>query len=371
MFKRIALIQVLSNGAFLACFTYISIYADEAGLSKFEIALMASLYAVATFFSAYIFGRMADNYGRRRILLIGLDLLIVLAALQALAWSLPSFFTFRFIAGVGFGMFPAALAAYAFEARSKMGKFSSFGALGWGLSLLASGVVAETFGVYSVFLFSSALVIISLLVAFTLKPIKQVRIKTPLMPFRMIMKNHGILFPFILRHSSAAAIWVLWPLFLKETIGLTLWEIGIVQATNAFTQFFAMYFMGDRMRPKTQIGLGILLSAVAFISFTVIQTFPLFLVTQVLLGLSWACLFVGTLRTMLDRNRERATAAGLLNSSISFSALLGPFISIMIVQIFPGSSYEAPMYLAFGASLLAFLLFLERNRRRAEVEEIA
>jgi MFS family permease len=363
VFKRIAGIQVLASGAFLACFTYIAIYADESGLSKFQISLMASLYSAATFFSAYIYGRLADQYGKRRVLLSGLFVLIFLVAAQALAQDLFSFISLRFLAGIGFGMFPAALAAYAFEAKAKMGRFSAFGALGWGLSLLSAGVVAERFGVYSIFIFAAGMVLLALLIALKLGPIPEIRIKAPLLPLRMIAKNYQVLLPFILRHSTASSIWVLWPIFLHDRIGLDLWEIGVVQAVNALTQFVSMYGIGDRLRPKLSISIGLASSAAAFISFTLIQTFPLFLITQVLLGFSWANLYVGSLRLMLDRNRERATAAGLLTSSMSFSSLLGPIISMIIVQLLPGSSFEAPMYLAFVVSLIAFTFFLSQMRR--------
>lgn len=365
VFKRIAAIQVLSNGAFLASYTYISIYADSSGLTKFHIALMASLYAIATFISAYTFGKLADRYGRRKILLIALDLLVVLVAMQALAFNLPTFLTFRFLAGVGFGMFPAALAAYAFEVKTKMGKFASFGALGWGLALLLSGLVAERFGVYSVFFFCASMVLGSLFISFTLKPIREVRIRTPLLPIRMFIKNHKVLLPMIIRHTTANSIWVLWPLFLKEIIGLTLFQIGIVLAVNSITQFIFMFLFTDRIRSQTSILIGLSFSAIAFISFTIIRSFPLFLITQIFLGLSWAYLYVGSLRSMLERNKERATAVGLLNSSISISGLFGPFISMLIVELYPDLSFEGPMYLAFGASILSLVLFAYHIRRRS------
>jgi len=369
VFKRIAAIQVLASGAFLASFTYIAIYAREAGLTNFHITSMATLYSTATFFSAYAFGRLADRYGKRKVLIVGLFSLVFFTATQALSHDLFSFLSYRFFAGIGFGMFPAALAAYAFEAKAKMGRFSSFGALGWGVALLLSGLVAQQFGVWSVFIFGAVLVALSLIVALRLDPIPEVSIKTPLFPFKMIGKNYRVLLPFIIRHTTAAAIWVLWPIFLYEKIGLNFWEIGIVQATNALTQFASMYLIGDKLKPNVSIAIGLLTSGLAFFSFTIIQKFPLFLLTQILLGFSWANLYVGSLRIMLDRNKERATAAGLLNSSISLSSLMGPLLSLVIIQLLPDSSFEGPMYLAFAASIGAFIFFLINMRRMRDRSE--
>ena len=67
--------------------------------------------------------------------------------------------------------------------------------------------------------------------------------------------------------------------------------------------------------------------------------------------------------------KERATAAGLLNSSISLSSLMGPLLALLIVQVLPDSSFEGPMYLAFVASLAAFVFFLIAIRRMRVKDE--
>lgn len=59
VFKRIALIQILAGGAFLSSFTYIAILANEVGLSRTGIVIMAMLYSFAQFFSSYIFGGLS------------------------------------------------------------------------------------------------------------------------------------------------------------------------------------------------------------------------------------------------------------------------------------------------------------------------
>ena len=364
MLKRIALIQVLAGGAFLTSFTYISIMGDEVGLSRTEIALMASLYAVAQFFASYLFGRLADKHGKRKILLIGLFSLTFLVGLQAFGSGTASLTMFRFLAGIGFGMYPAALAAYAFAANVGMGKFSSFNSLGWGSALLIAGPAADMFGVTTVFFMASGFVLVSLFVALTLDPIPEVKVISPLIPFKLIVKNREIIFPFILRHATANSIWVLWPLFLREEIGLNLFQIGLVQATNAFTQFIAMYLLGDRIGPRKAVGIGLILSSIAAFSFIIVGSFPLFLITQIVLGLSWANLYVGSLRSMLMKNRERASSVGLLNSSMSMSGLLGPLLALTIVELLPDIPYEAPMLLAGISGFLAFVYYVNRGIRR-------
>jgi MFS family permease len=133
--------------------------------------------------------------------------------------------------------------------------------------------------------------------------------------------------------------------------------IGIVQATNALTQFAAFYLLGDKVPPRPAFIIGLVLTGIAAYSFTVLDSYPLFLLTQVILGMSWAFVYIGALRLMLNTNEERGTVTGLLNSSIGLSALIGPLIAITIVAVFPGSSYEGPMYLTAAASLIVGLSY--------------
>ena len=264
-------------------------------------------------------------------------------------------------------MYPAALAAFAYEAKAKMGKFSSFNALGWGIALLFSGPIADNLGIRFVFYLASAMVISAFLIALTLEPVREEIISSPLFPTKMFGKNREILIPFIARHSTMSAIWVLWPIFLREVIHLNYFEIGIVLATNAFIQFPAMYFFGDMMSPRKSVGTGLILSSIAALSFIVIDSFPLFLVTQIFLGFSWAFLFVGSLRTMMIKNRERATAAGLLNSSMSLSALVGPILALIMIGILPKMPYTSPMILAGLISFLSFAYFVLFGMKRVPI----
>lgn len=356
MFRKIAAVQVLSGGAFLASFTFIPIYARELGMSNLDVSVMAALYGLCSFSSAYTFGRMADKKGKRLLLRIGLISASVFCLTQALSWNFPSITLFRMMAGVGFGMFPAALAAYAFEAKAKMGKFSAFGALGWALSLPLSGYVADLFTVPSVFILASLLLFLAFVLSSFFPRIKEARVVAPRIPIGMMIRNRTVLLPTFLRHAAASSIWVLWPIFLHERLDLSLMQIGTVQATNAITQFATMYLAGDRLPPKASFSAGLVLTSIAALSFTIIDTYPLFLLTQVLLGMSWAFMYVGALRWILDTNIERASSAGLLTSTISFSGLFGPFISIAIVALLPGLSYLGPMYFAAAVSLAAFIL---------------
>jgi len=79
------------------------------------------------------------------------------------------------------------------------------------------------------------------------------------------------------------------------------------------------------------------------------------LLTQILLGVSWACLYAGTVRYLLDNNKERASATGLMSSIISTSAIFGPLVATGIILI--GGGYSAILLVATGGAVVSIFLF--------------
>ncbi len=70
---------------------------------------------------------------------------------------------------------------------------------------------------------------------------------------------------------------------------------------------------------------------------------------------------------MMIKNKERATAAGLLNSSISLSAVTGPIIALLLIGILPDQPYYGPMILAGLISFLSFLYFAVFGMKRVPI----
>ena len=100
---------------------------------------------------------------------------------------------------------------------------------------------------------------------------------------------------------------------------------------------------------------GLILSIITFISFTFCETIWQLLPTQILLGAAWAFLYVGSIKFLMSRNQERATATGLLNSVMNMSSIGGAVLGGFVAGWF---GYYATMYLAATASLVALIIFL-------------
>jgi MFS family permease len=325
------------------------------------IGLIAGGFAAAGFISSYIFGRGSDVYGRRNILLAGLFLSGVATLLQAatiVSGGLAIFAGARILMGFCSGMFPAALLAYAYDTKGKMGAFSAWGALGWAFGNYAVVVFAAYEQAY---IFCAIILLASFAIALKLPFKTDMRMQVPLFPKALIRRNAPVYASMLIRHTGANMIWVTYPLFLVS-IGATRQWVGIIYGVNSVGQFFFMMLL-DRYDPSLLVAVGLGSSALTFYSFTLAGSYWEIIPSQVMLAFAWASLYVGSLRYVMDKNKEKATASGLLSSTMSISGIIGPVLGGIAATAF---GFEGTIAIATGMSIVALAIFIYDLKRSGE-----
>ncbi|MFX1537126.1 MAG: hypothetical protein ACFFDI_23185, partial [Promethearchaeota archaeon] len=102
--------------------------------------------------------------------------------------------------------------------------------------------------------------------------------------------------------------------------------------------------------------------SISFISFTIPQNFWGIIPLQIILGLSWALLYVGTLRYSVEKSLfDKSTAAGIITSILPIANLIGSFIALIITSV--GGGYTDIIIVAAIASFLTFGAFISVERR--------
>jgi len=344
----------MAGAALLSAFTYIPILArDFLGADEFFVTLLVGGYATAAFIASFIFGRAGDIYGRRLVVRLGLLAAAVSFSLLIIASTPEILLLVRIIGGFCVGIYPGALAAYAYESEMKMGKFASFGAVGWGVGTLLAGYAA-VFDIYYAFLMSTFFLAIGFATALTLPDIERSRIKVPLFPIDTLKRNWPVYVAVLIRHSSASAIWTLWPLFLTD-LGADLFMVSVVQAANSIAQVVFMIALTDRYNCRFLVSLGMITSSITFVWFIFARNVWEIIPSQILLGFAWAFLYVGALKFVTEKNEEKSTASGLLSSIMSLSMVIGPIVAAVLFSIWP--DYTPIMIYAAIMSLVGFLIF--------------
>ncbi len=88
----------------------------------------------------------------------------------------------------------------------------------------------------------------------------------------------------------------------------------------------------DRYSSLRLIHTGDLLSAAAFVALIPLTIYYQAVVGMVLIAFSYSCLYIGSVRQLIETNKEKGAAAGLLNSSIALASIVGSFMGGIILD---------------------------------------
>lgn len=348
---HLSLIQFLANLAPTLILIYIPLIAKSYNAQPAKIGLVVSTYHSMVFVAGIIFGRLSDIQGRKQFIILGLGLSSIAFLSHLFIRNLSTLFLVRALAGFAVGMFPAALLVYAYENKHTLGRFTSIGSLGWGMGSILAGVIAVY---YKLYILASITFFATFIIALvTLKRTETV-IKQNLFDFTVLKRNWRIYLAFLMRHAGAFGIWAIYPIYLAQ-LGANRFWIGIIYSINAFGQFLFLPLL-DRYQSTKLIVAGLIFSAITFIIFAICQNHWQILPFQVLLALAWSCLYLGTLKYLVEHNPERTTAVGTFNSLMSLSGIIGPIIGGAIGSF----GYRPVMLSAAGLTLLSFFVFRQK-----------
>ena len=355
---RLAAISFLFSLSVQSSSIFQSLYADDLGASRFQVGLIGSSYGIAYFVSSFIFGRQSDRRGRLVFVRLGLALGAAAYVLQMAAIDPVTLLAIR--AGVGFclGISSAAIMAHVYEAEGQVGRFAAYGSLGWLFGCVAAAVAAAVTGAtessatyYALFAVSGAASALAFLLSFSLKEEKGRRVSVPFFPLSLIRDNGRVYIPFFLRCLGSSAVWAIFPLFLVSIGASKLW-VALLDAINMGLQFVFMRYV-ERFKSGVVLAVGLVSSVIVFASYGFATHYLQLIPVEVLLAVSWSCLWVGSLSFLLGRSVERGTAAGLLYSMTYLSAGFGPLIGGFVSDTW---SFRVLMFVASGVTFLGLIL---------------
>lgn len=327
----VSLINFLLSFALESSLIFIPLMAAQMGASDFQVGLVGAVYGGAYLISSLYCGRQSDRWGRMAFIRLGLLLSSAAFAVQLFAYNLYFLMLARAAVGLSMGISTAVLIAYAYELKADMGRYSSYGSLGW---IAGSLIAVWVTDFKSLFIVSMIACVVAYLVSQRL-PGQTAERYTPkgrAVPSlrKVIGRGCRVYLAVFLRHLGAAAVWIILPLYFTSR-GLDRSWIAWLWSINFAVQAFVMRYL-ERFNPNKVFAFGQVLSIFVFILYVFCEGPWLLMGVQALLGVAWACLYVGGLLLVLRGGEERGTASGIFQSTLNLCAALGPFIGGVIAQ---------------------------------------
>ena len=324
---------------------FIPILAKDITESFFEVGLIMASYSLAQILSELYFGRRSDASGHRMVFIrMGFVVCAIVFGLHYFANDTLLLLLARVSAGIATGIMIPAIVAYSYELTGdgrQAATVVSFHALGWMVGIIATGIVGD---INLAFLVSAAFFVTGLL--FTIRLPEAGFGSGPVSGSirRIISKNRYLFWAVLLRHIAATAVWTILPIILVEQLNAQLYHISIIYVANTLTAFVIMNMMVHRInitdRRKIQLGLAGLIPAI--LGMSIITEWWMTMPFMILVGISWAMLFVGGNFYLMERN-PHSTSTGLFSSTISVATIIGPIIGGTMAAVF---EYQYVMYVA-------------------------
>jgi DHA1 family multidrug resistance protein-like MFS transporter len=366
------------------------------GLTKGESGLLISIGTFAGILSSVAAGLLSNRFGRKKILVLGTLLYtIVFFIFNSVGNSFSALMISRFIAGIGFYIMPVmvtTMAADIFppgERGKAMGLFSAAGGIGSLIGPLISPLLINGNDYSTYFLFSGGFVAVSavmmlIFVKETLQKEKMLSEKNASKGFKIdvpgfIKSVRGLgvvvgvfLVAVLIYRTGLTMIDPFMSLFLEDVIHIDLSQVSYVFATRALTTIIFSPLAGilvDKSGSKIAVLLGVFLSIIDLIGFTIPGGFLWMVALNLLYGITWALTMTAMTTLMADLLSPSMRGFGLgIQSAISQqSSTLGSLFSGFIIDAY---GFNLVFYLAaaFCVVTLGFIqVFVPEPRNRVKV----
>lgn len=352
------------------------LYADQFGATGATVGLLVTVYSVAQFFMAPIWGRLSDRYGRRNIILLGLAGSGVAYLVFAWSTSLLWLFLSRILAGVGGSTVPVA-EAYIADVTPPEDRAGSMGIIGaaFGLGFIVGpatgGILAsisfEAPGLAAAGLCFANAVIAAVLLPETLPPEERGRDVRPSFRYtldglRQAFRSPSLRQVLVLYFLFTVAFAVLQPtlsLFGQARFGLGDRQVGYLFAFLGLVSAIVQGGLVRRLVPRFGEVRLVRYSGIPFVAGLILvgmaPSIPILLVAIGLLAIGYG----GALPPILglvSRVSPRELQGGILGvgqSVGSLARIAGPAMAGLAFDIGPAMPYLLGASVASLATILA------------------
>jgi len=312
--------------------------AEELGASGAQVGLTFSAFALTQLFVSPFTGRIADRYGRKQFILIGIATYII----AALGWretdSISVVIALRALTGIGSGLVFSLVLSYIGDLAPEgqegryMGLFGVFEFLGFGMGPVVSGVVRDRAGFDAVFLLMAGMlsvsgVVILLFLPWWIDRQGEGTVRKRLVPWSEILGDRYLQALFAQRVGFSFAFgsaFSFLALYLEEEIAATATMVGFVLAGQELLGGGLQPLFGplaDRFDRRILVAVGSVIVAAGYLTMAFTSEYWVILAAFVGgAGLGSALMSVSSMAIQVDLGRRLGMATTMSFASTGFAA---------------------------------------------------
>ncbi len=320
---------------------YLPLYARSIGASFTLVELLATAYYIVATPMSFVYGRLADIFGKPRLLLLlGIGINTVACSFMAFSRDPYELLVLRAVQGFALGAavpLATVVAAEIIGVRSGVGLSGTFSGIAFTLGSIIGGFLIAyagfTLAFLSVAIFSAVAFV---LLAVAEMPehgvaressIRRMISDLKVMPFSIIIVYLALL----LRTIGGSGVFVIMSVYLRELIGASMIMLSIAMAANPFVQalFMNMASSISYNREKLFYSLGMLLTGLVFLVYLVATSVYHIILANALLGFAWSFIMTSG-NIYIIRNapqRVKYTAVSLFTTAFNASWIIGTILA--------------------------------------------
>ncbi|MDP2900614.1 MAG: MFS transporter [Candidatus Bathyarchaeota archaeon] len=345
----------------------IPLYAKSFGVTLAVASLAITANAFGRFVSDIPAGAAADRWGRRPVMIVGSVLIMVMALLNATATGFPEFLLYRFLQGVGSGMWMTArqtLLADILKPEERgrvMGYFQAFMLLGQSAGPTLGGWAAVAWGLtapfYAFAVTGFACVVLTYFMihepAGAAKRVRHEEMFNPRDMWRLLRNQTyamACLATFIVFFQRSGIRTNMIPIYAADELGMDPGAIGTILSYATLTNLLMTVPMGyaiDLVGRKPVIVWNILVMAVANVSFVYARDYWGMTVAALVLGVASAGAGQAPLALATDAtlHERRGLAMGVYRLIGDVGMMIGPVALSLIADT---TDLHAPFWVMTG-----------------------
>lgn len=319
---------------------YLGLHYKNIGLDGLQIGILGSIPSILFIVSSFLFSRIADSTGSHKTII---QLSIIGLFISALLIEYTKDFALLIFPVILFSIsnapFNPIIDKMAIELlgshKEQIGNIRIGGSIGWGISVIATGVVLKYFPIRSVFLCYQILILCCFILSFNLPNIKKERICSKSKAVTTIHRSRALILILI-----SVFIWgtgekcITNYLFLHmDILGTSTFIMGSSMAFAIVGEMLALYCMEKLIRKfgyDKLFFMGFVLQALRLLSLSFFSNSVLILITQLIGGASFSLIWVSSVARVdtLAPDDEKTIAQGLRTGFLNgfggaFGSLLG------------------------------------------------